>query len=201
MRDKKAENSQERCGWCKDHTLLMTYHDVEWGVPLFDEQKLFEFILLEGAQAGLSWLTVLQRREHYREALDGFDPEKIARYNPKKIQALLQNPGLIRNRLKLESVVKNAQAFLNIQQQGLSFSDYLWQFVEGKSKNNQLCHTDLYPTTSKESDLLAKDLKKRGFTFVGTTICYAFMQATGMVNDHTTNCFRYLEILPEAFEI
>lgn len=180
-----------RCLWCKNNPLLMEYHDKEWGTPVFDDTKLFEFIVLEGAQAGLNWLTILQRREYYRQYLDQFDAQKIARYSKEKLASLLMNPHLIRNRLKMESLVKNARGFLAIQEKIGSFSQYMWQFVDGQPMNHQLGVDAPYPTRSQESDNMAKELKKWGFAFVGTTICYAFMQAVGMVNDHTVNCFRH----------
>lgn len=185
-----------RCGWCNGNDLLTEYHDNEWGVPLHDEHKLFEFLLLEGAQAGLSWLTILKRREHYRLALNQFDPQKIARYTPAKIERLLTNPGLIRNRLKIASLVTNARAFLEVQAEFGRFDQYIWRFVDGAPIINRWKNSSENPATSKASDAMSKDLKRRGFTFVGSTICYAFMQATGMVNDHSVNCFRYHEVMP-----
>lgn len=182
------------CAWCNNNELLIHYHDHEWGIPLFDNQKLFEFIILEGAQAGLSWLTILKRRENYRQAFDQFEPEKIARYTSANIEQLMGDSGIIRNRLKIESVIKNAQAYLNISEQQ-NFSDYLWQFVNGKPIVNHLQRNTSHPVSSLQSDQLSKDLKKRGFNFVGTVICYAFMQAVGMVNDHVVDCYRYQEIL------
>ncbi len=186
---------KRRCRWCNDNALLTQYHDEEWGVPVFDDRKLFEFITLEGAQAGLNWLTILQRREFYRQELDQFDVNKIARYSAKKMASMLENPRLIRNRLKLQSVVKNAQAFLTVQEQFANFAEYIWQFVDGQPKDGRLKKDQSPPSSSKESDSMSKDLKKRGFSFVGSTICYAFMQAMGMVNDHNRDCFRYLEIV------
>ena len=183
-----------RCSWCNGNELLTQYHDTEWGVPLHDEHKLFEFLILEGAQAGLSWLTILKRREHYRLALDQFDPQKIVRYTPAKIARLLANPGLIRNRLKIASVVSNARAFLEVQAEFSRFDHYIWRFVDGVSVINHWTSSNPNPATSKASDAMSKDLKRRGFSFVGSTICYAFMQATGMVNDHIVDCFRYHEI-------
>ncbi|MFN7098169.1 MAG: DNA-3-methyladenine glycosylase I [Gammaproteobacteria bacterium] len=178
-----------RCHWASNDPLYIEYHDHEWGVPVYDEQKLFEFILLEGAQAGLSWITILKRRENYRQAFDQFDPYKIARYNEKKLSSLLNDPGIIRNRLKVQAAVLNAQAFLQVKQELGNFTDYLWQFVDGKPIINHWSSASDVPVSTSVSDAMAKDLKKRGFKFVGTTICYAFMQAVGMVNDHTTNCF------------
>lgn len=180
-----------RCGWCGTDELYCQYHDEEWGVPVYDDQKMFEFLILEGAQAGLSWITVLRKREAYRKAFDDFDPVKIARYSEAKKAKLLLNPGIIRNRLKIESVVRNARAYLDLQEQGESFSDFLWQFVDGKPKQNRRRTLADIPASTPESDAMSKALKKRGFNFVGTTICYAHMQATGMVNDHLVSCHRY----------
>lgn len=184
---------KKRCPWCGEDPLYQTYHDQEWGVPLFDNQKLFEFLILEGAQAGLSWITVLRKRENYRLAFDNFDPVKMARYSEAKKAKLMQNEGIIRNRLKIESAVKNAQAYLTMQKNGEDFSEFLWSFVNGKPKNNTLKAMSQIVSSTPESDAMSKALKKRGFNFVGSTICYAFMQATGMVNDHLTTCFRYNE--------
>jgi DNA-3-methyladenine glycosylase I len=171
----------------------MEYHDTEWGVPLHDNQKLFEFLILEGAQAGLSWITVLRKRENYRKAFDNFNPEKIARYSEAKKAKLLQNEGIIRNRLKIDSAIKNAQAYLTMQKNGEDFSEFLWSFVGGEPKQNKLKNIGHATVSTPESDAMSKALKQKGFNFVGTTICYAFMQATGMVNDHLTNCHRYNE--------
>ena len=184
-----------RCGWCGTDELYCQYHDEEWGVPVYDDQKMFEFLILEGAQAGLSWITVLRKREAYRKAFDHFDPVKIARYSEAKKAKLLLNPGIIRNRLKIESVVRNARAFLDLREQGESFSDFLWQFVDGKPKQNRRRTLADIPASTPESDAMSKALKKRGFNFVGTTICYAHMQATGMVNDHLVSCHRYKDCL------
>lgn len=173
---------------------MLAYHDREWGVPVHHDQKLFEFLILEGAQAGLSWSTVLKKREAYRKAFDGFDPEKVARFTTKRIEKLLQDPGIIRNRLKIESSVRNARAFLKTQEEFGSFDSYSWRFVDGKPKLNKLKSMQQIPTTSPESDAFSKDLKQRGFNFVGSTIIYAHMQAVGMVNDHLTDCFRYREL-------
>ncbi|MEZ4703354.1 MAG: DNA-3-methyladenine glycosylase I [Rhodothermales bacterium] len=180
-----------RCAWVTDDPLYLAYHDDEWGVPVHDDRRLFEMILLEGAQAGLSWITVLKRREGYRAAYDGFDPEKIARWDDARCDALLQDPRIIRNRLKVEAARKNAIAYLDILQETGSFSTYLWQFVGGTPIHNHWKTIRDAPTSTPESDAMSRALKKRGFTFVGSTICYAFMQAVGMVNDHTTDCFRY----------
>ena len=181
----------KRCTWCHGDPLYQTYHDEEWGVPLFDNQKLFEFLLLEGAQAGLSWITVLRKREGYRKAFDHFDPEKIARYSNKKIEKLLQDPNIIRNRLKINSAIQNAKAYLNLRDGGTQFSDFLWEFVDGKPKQNRWRSMKQVPASTPISDALSKALKKIGFNFVGSTICYAHMQATGMVNDHVISCPRH----------
>ena len=185
----------KRCEWASDVDYLYTrYHDEEWGVPVFDDRKLFEMLILEGAQAGLSWYTILKKREHYRQALDQFNAEKIARYSSRKIAHLLNNPGIVRNRLKVNAAVINARALLEVRDEYGSFSDYLWDFVDGKSIiNTWPCMQDV-PATTTESEAMSKALKKRGFKFVGSTICYAFMQAVGMVNDHTTDCFRYRQL-------
>jgi DNA-3-methyladenine glycosylase I len=187
-------SSKKRCDWGQGNDLMQAYHDEEWGVPLHDDQLLFEFLILEGAQAGLSWQTVLNKRESYRKAFDNFDPKKVARYTPKRVEKLLQNSGIIRNRLKVESAISNAKALLAIQKEFGSFDAYVRQFVDGKPKKNRFKSMSQIPATTPESDAFAKDLKKRGFRFVGSTICYAFMQAVGMVNDHTTSCFRYKEV-------
>lgn len=181
-----------RCAWAaKD--IFHEYHDQEWGVPVHDDRLHFEFLVLEGAQAGLSWATILNRREGYRRAFDQFDPKKVARYTEKRIEKLLKDPGIIRNRLKVRSAVKNAKAFLEVQAEFGSFDTYIWQFVDGRPiQNRWKTMTDL-PATSERSDTLSKDLKARGFSFVGSTIIYAHMQAIGMVNDHETKCFRYRE--------
>lgn len=183
-----------RCAWVTDDPIYIHYHDTEWGVPIYDERLLFEFLILEGAQAGLNWLTILKRRENYRLCFDHFDAEKIARYDEQKYQALLINAGIIRNRLKIQSTITNAQAYLTIKKEYSNFSNYIWQFVDGKPIHNQWKkHTDI-PTTTVQSDVMSKDLKKRGFKFVGSTICYAYMQAVGMVNDHLTDCYRYNDV-------
>ena len=178
------------CAWAQSHELNRHYHDTEWGTPVHDDRLLFEFLILEGAQAGLSWLTILKKRENYRRAFDGFDAEKIARYGDKKIASLLADEGIVRNRLKIASAVTNAKAFLAVQKEFGSFDRYIWQFVGGKPIVNLLKMSEL-PAKTKESDAMSKDLLKRGFKFVGSTICYAHMQATGMVNDHTTDCWRW----------
>lgn len=180
-----------RCAWVTDDPIYIAYHDKEWGVPIYDDRLLFEFLILEGAQAGLSWLTILKRREYYRECFDHFDAEKIARYNEKKVKSLLGNANIIRNRLKVAASITNAKAYLQLKEERESFADYLWQFVDGKPLVNHWKSIKQVPASTPVSDKLAKDLKKRGFKFVGSTICYAFMQAVGMVNDHTMDYFRY----------
>lgn len=185
--------SEKRCSWCGEDPLYQHYHDTEWGVPTFDDPTLFEFLILEGAQAGLSWITVLRKRENYRKAFNGFDPHKMARYSNKKIEKLLADPGIIRNRLKVESAVKNAKAFLTIQEQYGSFSEYIWQFVDGKAIQNKRKSLKDIPASTAQSDAMSKSLKKAGFNFVGSTICYAYMQSMGMVNDHVLDCYRYKE--------
>jgi DNA-3-methyladenine glycosylase I len=182
-----AEQIEGRCDWCIGDPLYESYHDEEWGVPLHDDQKLFEFLILEGAQAGLSWITVLRKRENYREAFYGFDPEKMARFDKRAKAKLLNNEGIFRNRLKIDSAINNAQVFLEIASK-TTFNEYLWQFVDGEPVQNHYRTLMEVPATTKESDLMAKTLKKRGFNFVGSTICYALMQATGMVNDHLDGC-------------
>ena len=184
----------KRCDWCGDDPLYMAYHDEEWGVPLYDDKMLFEFLLLEGAQAGLSWITILRKRENYRQAFDGFDAEKIARYNKKKIESLLQDAGIVRNKLKVNGFVKNAQAYLDILEKEDSFSDYIWQFTDGEVIQNRWRTLAEIPAKTETAEAMSKTLKKAGFTFVGPTICYAFMQATGMVNDHLASCYRHKEL-------
>jgi len=186
--------NKTRCAWAGNDALYQRYHDQEWGVPQYDDRRLFEFLLLEGAQAGLSWITILRKRENYRAALDDFDATRIACYDANKIESLLLNPGIVRNRLKIASAVNNAQKFLDVQSEFGSFAKFLWQFVDGQPKQNTWsCLSDV-PASTPESDAMSKELKRRGFKFVGTTICYALMQATGMVNDHTTDCFRHKEL-------
>jgi DNA-3-methyladenine glycosylase I len=180
-----------RCAWVGDDPLYMAYHDQEWGVPVHDDRLLFEFLILEGAQAGLSWITILRKRENYRRVFDGFDPRKIARYDEAKIGSLLADPGIVRNRLKIAATVQNAKAFLSVQREFGSFDAYVWQFVGGEPKQNRWKTIAEAPAKTPESDALSKDLGKRGFKFVGSTICYSFMQAVGMVNDHTVDCFRH----------
>jgi len=185
--------SIKRCEWCGEDDLYVAYHDREWGYPQRDDRVLFEFLLLEGAQAGLSWITVLRKRENYREAFDGFDPELIARYGKRKINQLLKNEGIIRNRLKIQSAINNARCYLEVKESGQSFSDYLWSFVGGAPVQNGFKTMAEIPARTPTSDEMSKSLKKAGFTFVGSTICYAHMQATGMVNDHVVSCHRYGE--------
>ena len=184
----------QRCDWCLKDPVYIDYHDTEWGVPVHDDHKLFEFLVLEGAQAGLSWLTILKRREGYRNAFAGFDPEQVARFTPETIAELLQNQAIIRNKLKINAAVSNARIFLDIQAEFGSFDQYAWQFVDGRQKVNTFTSVDQVPATSKESDAFSKDLKQRGFKFTGSTIMYAHMQATGMVNDHLVSCFRHQEV-------
>jgi len=185
----------ERCDWTTNDPIYIKYHDKEWGVPVHDDKKLFEFIILEGAQAGLSWLTILKRRPGYRKAFANFDVEKVARFTPEKIKKLLLDPGIIRNRLKVNAAVTNARAFIKVREEFESFDKYSWRFVDGKQKVNKFKILDQLPATTRESDAFSKDLKQRGFKFVGSTIIYAHMQAVGMVNDHLVSCFRYKEVM------
>lgn len=184
----------KRCGWVSDDPLYLDYHDREWGVPVRDDRRLFEMLILEGAQAGLSWITILKKRENYRKAFSQFDAGKIARYDTRKKQALLNNAGIIRNRLKIDATIGNARAYLRIVDEYDSFSDYLWAFVDGRPIVNRWHTLADVPVSTDKSDALSKALKKRGFKFVGTTICYSFMQAVGMVNDHTRDCFRFSQV-------
>jgi DNA-3-methyladenine glycosylase I len=186
--------NRQRCGWSTSDPLYITYHDQEWGVPVHDDRLLFEFLILEGAQAGLSWITILRKRENYRQAFNQFDPQKVARFDDKKILELLNNPGIIRNRAKINAAIGNARAFLAIQEEFGSFDTYVWRFVGGKPLQNTWTEMAQIPAKSAEAEALSKDLVRRGFKFVGPTICYAHMQATGMVNDHTVDCFRYQEV-------
>jgi DNA-3-methyladenine glycosylase I len=183
----------QRCPWAKDE-LSIRYHDTEWGVPLHDDRGLFELLILEGAQAGLSWITILKKRPAYRKAFDRFDARKVARYDEAKVAALLADDGIVRNRLKIRAAVQNAQAFLAVQKEFGSFDRYVWQFVGGQPLDSRLKRSDQLPARTERSDALSKDLLKRGFKFAGSTICYAFMQATGMVNDHLVSCYRYKEL-------
>jgi DNA-3-methyladenine glycosylase I len=182
-----------RCEWTGSDPLMVEYHDSEWGVPLHDDQKLFEFLILEGMQAGLSWMTILRKRENFREAFGGFDPRKVAQFDQQKIEKLMANSGIIRNRQKLEAAVRNAKSFLLVQKEFGSFDAYIWRFVDDKPQVNSWKKISEIPAQTERSEAMSKDLKKRGFNFVGPTICYAHMQATGMVNDHTMDCFRFLE--------
>ena len=184
----------QRCTWCGSDPLYIAYHDEEWGVPVLDDRRLFEMLILEGAQAGLSWLTILKKRDNYRQAFDQFDPEKIASYSDKDIQRLMLNAGIVRNRLKIEATIKNARGFLQVREEFSSFADYLWRYVDGKPIINSRQDVSAIPAFTALSARLSKDLKKRGFNFVGSTICYAYMQSIGMVNDHTVDCFRYAEL-------
>nr|MDO8097704.1 DNA-3-methyladenine glycosylase I [Candidatus Njordarchaeota archaeon] len=189
-----SETRKERCGWGAAYSLVLEYHDKEWGVPAHDDRKLFELLVLEGAQAGLNWRTVLMKRENYRKAFADFDPEKIAKFTKRDVTRLLRDPGIIRNRLKIMSAITNAQKLLEIQKEFGSFDKYIWQFVGNKPIKNRYTRLSEIPNKTRESDAMSEDLQERGFRFVGSTICYAFMQAVGMVNDHTTNCFRYNEV-------
>ncbi|MBN7795121.1 DNA-3-methyladenine glycosylase I [Parahaliea mediterranea] len=182
---------EQRCGWCGEDPLYVQYHDEEWGVPVYDDTTLFEFLILEGAQAGLSWITVLRKREGYRKQFAGFDPERVARFTDKQLEKRLQDPGIVRNRLKVFGARTNARAFLAVREEYGSFSDYIWGFVDGRPIQNRWKSLSKVPATTPLSDKISKDMKARGFTFVGSTIIYAHMQATGMVNDHTVNCFRH----------
>ncbi len=193
--ESNIHNPPNRCEWCGTDPLYVKYHDEDWGVPVHDDRKLFEFLILEGTQAGLSWITILKKRENYKNLFDDFDVIKVSKYTEKRIAKLLENPGIIRNKLKVNSTVTNAQAFIKTQKEFGSFDKYIWQFVDGKPIVNKFSSLKEIPVKTIISDLMSKDLKKRGFKFVGSTICYAFMQATGMVNDHTTKCFRYKEVM------
>ena len=186
--------AKNRCSWCGDDPLYVAYHDKEWGVPVYDDDTLFEFLILETFQAGLSWITILRKRENFRKAFDNFNYKKIAKYSEKKYELLLQDAGIIRNKLKIKATISNAQAFMEIQQEFGSFSKYIWNFTHGKPIKNAFNNLKQVPATTELSDIISKDLKKRGFKFVGSTVIYAHMQATGMVNDHTIDCFRYNEV-------
>lgn len=190
----RSRNIEKRCEWANINPLYIEYHDTEWGVPEHNDRKLFEFLILEGAQAGLSWLTILRKRENYQKAFDHFHPEKISMYENKKIEELLSNKGIVRNKLKISAAIQNAKAFLEIQNEFGSFDSYVWSFADGRPKKNAWKSIKDIPSRTGVSDAMSKDLKKRGFKFVGSTICYAFMQATGMVNDHIVDCFRYHEV-------
>jgi DNA-3-methyladenine glycosylase I len=197
----QKQADRRRCPWV-DPTKpdYLDYHDTEWGVPVHDDRRLFEFLILEGAQAGLSWYTVLRKREHYRMAFEHFDPEKVARYDERRVEALLKNPGIIRNRRKVLAAINNAQRFLEVREAFGSFAAYMWQFVDGKPIIHEIRTLSDYPATSTESEAMSKDLRRRGFQFVGPTICYAHMQATGMVNDHCLDCFRRQEIIEGIYK-
>jgi DNA-3-methyladenine glycosylase I len=188
-----SSTALSRCEWVGSDSLMVAYHDQEWGLPIHDDQRLFEFLILEGMQAGLSWMTILRKREHFRAAFDDFDPYKIARYDQAKFEELIGNPGIIRNRRKIEAAAQNARAYLQVQVEFGSFDSYIWQFVNGQPRVNGWKNISQIPAQTEQSIAMSKDLKKRGFNFVGPTICYAHMQATGMVNDHTVDCFRYFE--------
>lgn len=183
-----------RCPWVGDDPLYVAYHDREWGVPLHDDRALFEFLILEGAQAGLSWLTILRKREHYRRAFDGFDPERVARYGEARVRKLLADPGIVRNELKIRGAIRNARAFLAVGRDHGTFDRFIWQFVGGRPRRNAWRRLADVPARTPESDAMSRALRQLGFTFVGSTICYAFMQAVGMVNDHLTTCFRYRQV-------
>lgn len=185
---------KRRCPWCEVNALEVAYHDREWGVPLHDDRRLFEFLILEGAQAGLAWDTILKKRENYRRAFAGFDAAKVARFGVRQVRALMSNPGIVRNRLKIAATISNAKAFLAVQREFGSFDRYVWRFVGGRPRQNRRRAMKQVPAFTPESDAMSKDLKKRGFRFVGSTICYAFMQAVGMVNDHLVNCFRHRQL-------
>src|SRR5918996_684410 len=187
----------KRCPWCEINELEIAYHDKEWGVPVHDDRRLFEFLVLEGAQAGLSWSTILNKRANYRRAFANFDPKKVARFTPAKVRQLMHDAGIVRNRLKIESTVSNARAFLEVQAEFGSFDRYVWQFVDGAPRRNAWRSLKQIPARTNQSDALSKDLQRRGFRFVGSTICYAFMQATGMVNDHLVGCYRRRELAME----
>jgi DNA-3-methyladenine glycosylase I len=190
----RADGVQKRCAWARKNALLAAYHDREWGVPLYDSRKLFELLLLEGAQAGLSWEIILAKRDNYRRAFDRFDPRKIARYDARKVQALMADAGIVRNRLKIEAAIGNARAYLELRAAGIDFSGLLWSFVDGRPLRNAWRHGGQIPVSTAISDALGRELKRRGFRFVGSTIVYAFMQAAGMVNDHLTGCFRHSQV-------
>jgi DNA-3-methyladenine glycosylase I len=196
----KNLTKQTRCPWPTSDPLYVDYHDNEWGVPVHDDRRLFEMLVLDGAQAGLSWLTILRKRENYRIAFDDFDPKKVAGYGKRDISRLLRDEGIVRNRMKIESAIKNAGAFVKVQEEFGTFDGYIWQFVGGKMKVNSWKSLRQIPASTKESDAMSKSLKMRGFTFVGSTICYAFMQAAGLVNDHVTSCYRHSEITRLALD-
>jgi len=196
----KSSTEKSRCPWSTSDPLYIRYHDNEWGVPVHDDRRLFEMLVLDGAQAGLSWITILKKRENYRNAFDNFDPEKVARYGKREISRLLKNEGIVRNRMKMESAIKNAKAFLEVQEEFGTFDAYIWDFVGGITKVNSWKSLRQIPASTKESDAMSKDLKMREFSFVGSTICYAFMQAAGLVNDHIASCYRHSELTKLAFD-
>lgn len=189
-----TQTMQNRCAWCHSDPLYVAYHDEEWGVPIHDDRRLFEMLILEGAQAGLSWLTILKKRENYRKAFDNFDPVKVAAYGPRDVERLLADPGLVRNRLKIAATIQNARGVLALQKQYGSLDAFLWRYVEGVPRQNGRKALSEIPARTEQSDAMGKDLKKLGFNFVGSTICYAFMQAVGLVNDHVADCFRHAEV-------
>ena len=195
MAKRRTTTELKRCSWAKGDEYIQ-YHDLEWGVPVHDDGLLFEFLILEGAQAGLSWATILKKRENYRKAFDQFDPDRVARYGKKKQASLMGDAGIVRNRLKIESAISNAKAFLAVQDEFASFDNFIWNFVDGKPKQNSWRLLSELPAHTPDSDAMSKELKRRGFRFVGSTICYAFMQAVGMVNDHLVECFRYKQLKP-----
>ncbi len=192
---RRNATAKPRCEWCGDDPLYRRYHDQEWGVPLRDDRRLFEFLILEGAQAGLAWITILRKREHYQRVFAGFDPERVARFTAADVERLLQDPGIVRNRLKVESTITNAQAYLQVQRESGSFAEYIWSFTDGETIENRWRTLAEIPAETDVSRRLSKDLRKRRFRFVGPTICYAFMQAVGMVNDHVVGCYRYRELV------
>lgn len=194
MATRQTHEGKTRCSWATSDPLLREYHDTEWGVPEHDDRRLFEFLILDGAQAGLSWLTVLRKRENYRRAFDAFDPRKVARYGPRDVARLLADPGIVRNQLKIDASIRNAKAFLEVQKEFRTFDGYVWRFVGGCPRRNRWRSLRQIPGRTTESDAMSLDLRERGFSFVGSTICYAFMQAAGMVNDHVVRCFRYREV-------
>lgn len=196
LRPKGTVHEVTRCAWSNTDPLMISYHDTEWGVPTHDDRTLFEYLVLDAMQAGLSWAIILRKRENFRGALHGFDPTRIARYTNRDLQRLLADPGIVRNRLKLEAIIANAQRFLDTQDTLGSFNEYIWGFVDGEPITHRYRFVSQIPARTKESDAMSKDLRRRGFRFVGSTICYAFMQATGMVNDHVVDCFRYRELAP-----
>ncbi len=187
-------DGKKRCGWTSSNPLMIDYHDHEWGVPIHEDRKLFEFMILDAVQAGLSWEIVLKKRENFRKAFHNFDPARIARYTIKDVQRLLANPGIVRNRLKIKATISNARHFLKVRQEFGSFDSYIWQFTDGKMLVHRYRRLSQLPATSREAETMSRDMKSRGFTFVGPTICYSFMQAAGMVNDHLVDCYRYLEV-------